>query len=296
MPDAPSSRPDHVRPHLPSAPLGPGSLTWRSFGDSRHLLLTGRAGVLQTMHPAISQALLDHSDYFDDPIDRIARSSGPILGVVYDARADDTGHSVRDWHRKIRSDQPSEAGPKGYRALDPEIFYWAHATFFESIIVGRALFGDPMTQAEQEQLFAEHVTWYRRYGMSMTPVPESLDAFWEYWDHMLTSVLQATTVAVGAMQRTKMPKAPLRIPTAAWTLTEPGFAYAAGFVTRGGLPPKARETLGVGWTAADQVAYAGVVRAIRTAWPLVPPRLRLLPRAREAFARAEADARTAVAA
>jgi hypothetical protein len=36
-------------------PLGPTSLTWRHFGDARGVLLAERAGVLQNMHPVISQ-------------------------------------------------------------------------------------------------------------------------------------------------------------------------------------------------------------------------------------------------
>ena len=288
-----TARIDHVRAELPSAPLGPDSLTWRYFGDVRHLLLTGRAGVLQTMHPAISQALVDHSDYFDDPIDRISRSSGPILGVVYDEAPADTGRSVRDWHQPIRSSEPSEAGPQGYRALDPEVFYWAHATFFESIIVGKALFGTPFTLDEQRQLFAEHVTWYRRYGMSMAPVPASLEEFFAYWDRMHDEVLQATTVAAGALRRTKLPQAPLGIPGPAWTLTEPGFAYAAAWVTSGALSPKARAILGASWTPADHVAYAAVVRGIRAAWPLVPERHRLMTRARAGYERARREGEAA---
>lgn len=37
------------------APLGPGSLTWRYFGDTRMLLVGPRAAVLQNMLPALGQ-------------------------------------------------------------------------------------------------------------------------------------------------------------------------------------------------------------------------------------------------
>src|SRR4051794_22476017 len=104
-----SSRPARRRgPEPVSAPLGPKSLTWELLGDSRHLLLIGRTGVLQTMHPAISQGLIDHSDYFDDPIGRFTRSAGPILGVVYDEDAAATADWVRDRHRTIRSTPGTE--------------------------------------------------------------------------------------------------------------------------------------------------------------------------------------------
>jgi ER-bound oxygenase mpaB/B'/Rubber oxygenase, catalytic domain len=87
---------------LRGAPLGPGSLTWRYLGDSRNVLLAARAGVLQTMHPAIGAGVREHSDFFANPLHRIIRSAGPILGVVYDEDPERTGRTVRDFHRPIR--------------------------------------------------------------------------------------------------------------------------------------------------------------------------------------------------
>ena len=54
--------------------LGPTSLLWRWAGDMRIAFEGGTAGLLQTMHPAIGQGLIDHSDFFDDPVDRVFRS------------------------------------------------------------------------------------------------------------------------------------------------------------------------------------------------------------------------------
>ena len=42
-----------------------------------------------------------------------------------------------------------------------------------------------LTEAEQHQLFDEqHVQWYRMYGMSMQPVPETWEDFLEYWERV----------------------------------------------------------------------------------------------------------------
>ena len=38
-------------------------------------------------------------------------------------------------------------------------------------------FGDGLTEAQKRQLFDEHVTWYRMYGMSMRPVPQTWEDF-----------------------------------------------------------------------------------------------------------------------
>ena len=45
-------------------------------------------------------------------------------------------------------------------------------------------------RGEKRQLFDEHVEWYRMYGMSMRPVPETWEDFQVYWDHMCRNVLE----------------------------------------------------------------------------------------------------------
>ena len=100
---------------------------WRWAGDLRIGMLGGSIGLLQLMHPAIGSGVLDHSDFFRDPFDRIFRSLPPILGVVYDgAPAEQTGHDVRDFHRGIKG---VDARGRSYHALEPSTFWWAHATF-----------------------------------------------------------------------------------------------------------------------------------------------------------------------
>lgn len=273
---------------LVGLPIGPGSITWRINGDARALLLIGRAGVLQNMHPAVSQALIDHSVYFDDPIGRIRRSIPQILGVIYDDPAEQTGPSVRDWHKQIRAKEGAEYR---YRALDPNVFYWTHATFVEAAIETQRLFGTPLTRSELERYYLESITWWRRYGMSMAPVPGSYEEFRRYWDEMFATQLEATPVALEAMASTSMPVAPPGVPPRVWELVGERVAVkGATWVTAAVLPPVAREMLGVHWTRADERLAQTYVRSVRLAWRAVPPRARRLPRA------AEADRRLALAA
>lgn len=284
-------RVDHRRPGL-GAPITPGCLLWRLAGDSRNLLVTGSTGVLQNLHPAISQALLDHSDYFDDPIDRLARSSGPIGGVIFDEQPEATGRELRDWHRPIRSLPGAEFT---YRALDPNVFFWAHATFVQANLTTQELVGTPLSRRECEQFYAESITWWRRYGMTMAPVPQDYAAFRRYWDEMFASVLEATPVAVHALTQTRFPVAPLGIPSLAWQRggAEWLAVRSATWVTQATLPPEARELLGIRWSWLDQQRARALFTAIRRSWPLVPPPARLLPRASAAQRRLAAQGRAA---
>ena len=280
----PSSKPpltaatvDHRRPDLVGLPIGPGSLTWKLNGDSRSLLLIGRGGVLQNMHPAVSQALLDHSEYFDDPIARISRSIPPILGVIFDEDGQGTGSSVRDWHKPIRSKPGAD---HSYRALDPSVFYWTHATFIEVAIETQRLFGAPLTRAELEQFYRESITWWRRYGMSMAPVPENYEEFRRYWDGMFETELQATPVAMDAIENTRMPVAPPGVPPQVWNVVAERAAVAgATWITKATLPPQAREILGIRWTRRDERLAQAYLRSVRLAWHAVPAKARRIPRA-----------------
>jgi uncharacterized protein (DUF2236 family) len=267
-----------------SAPLGPDSLTWRYLGDARNVLLAQRAGVLQVMHPAIGAAILELSNTGQDPIGRLVRSAGPILGVVYDDDPTTTGRWVRDQHPKIRGvDQKG----RHYHALDPDTYFWAHATFFEAQIATQELFGTPLTDAARRQLYAESITWYERYGLTMRPVPPDYDAFREYWQRMLTEVLEATPVARGAVRYGRdlpAPQIPLLRGLAWWALG-PIASNAGPWLVRATLPPEARAILNVTWRPRDQAAFELFRTGVRAAWPLVPHGARRLPRARAADCR-----------
>ncbi len=296
MPTPPAEAPSHDRPETvvtalggaqpgPSsgAPLGPDSLTWKYFADLRGVLLAQRAGVLQVMHPAIAAALIDHSDVFENPLQRLIRSAGPILGVVYDEDGEATARWVRDQHPPIRG---RDALGRRYHALDPDTYYWAHATFFESQIATQDLFGTPLTAAAKEQLYAESVTWYARYGLSMRPVPADYRAFERYWQTMFEDVLEPTAIALAGVRTTRELPAPHpAIDGVVWSAARPLIRRGGPWLTRGTLPPQAREMLATTWSRGDQLALDGLRALVRATWPIVPPAARRLPRAAQAAKR-----------
>ena len=198
------------------APLGPDSLTWKLFGDWRGLLQGPWAGSMQNMHPQLGAAVEDHSIFFTERLPRLFRSLYPIGGVVFDGdRAPRTGAEVRDYHIGI---QGVDGQGRRYNALNPEVFYWAHATFFMGTIVTAEHFGDGLTEDQKRQLFDEHVRWYRMYGMSMRPVPKTWEDFQLYWDRMCREVLENTWAARAVLDITSMPKHPSLnwIPDVVW--------------------------------------------------------------------------------
>jgi uncharacterized protein (DUF2236 family) len=262
---------------LASAPVGPGSLTWRHFGDRRLLLFLGRTGMLQNMHPAVGAALQQHSNFFQDPWDRLFRSIPPILGVIYDPPGSPTATMVRDFHKDIKG---LDTRGRRYHALSPEVFWWTHVTFVEGILAVNDFFGTPLTRAESDQLFAESVTWWRRYGLSDRPVFSSYAEFGEYWQRMLGEELERNTTtdhAIGLVG-TPVPPPPA-IPRAIWPLIRGPFMRFNLWLGTGLLPPRARDILGLPWTARDQRRLRIFAAVVRRTWPLLPRRVRYERRA-----------------
>ena len=125
-------------------PLGPDSLTWKLFGDWRGVLQGVWAGSMQNMHPQLGAAVEQHSIFFMERMPRLFRSLYPIGGVVFDTdRAPMTGAEVRDYHIGIRG--VDDKGRR-YSALNPDVFYWAHSTFFMGTILTAERFGDGLTE------------------------------------------------------------------------------------------------------------------------------------------------------
>ncbi|NLU67367.1 oxygenase MpaB family protein [Streptomyces sp. HNM0574] len=266
-------------------PLGPDSLTWKYFGDWRGVLLAPWAGAMQNMHPGLGAGVAEHSRFFEERWERLFRSLYPIGGVVYDGpRAARTAREVRGYHDGIKG--VDEHG-RPYHALDPDTFYWAHATFFMLTVLVADRFGPGLDEAEKRRLFEEHVRWWRLYGMSMRPVPGSWDEFRAYWDRMASEVLEDNRPTREILDIRGIAKPPVlrRLPDVVWRLVRVPLARFTVWYTVGLFPPAVRERLGYGWTARDERLLRCFGRLVHHAWKLVPAGRRFHPRARAGWER-----------
>ncbi len=280
--------------------LGPDSLLWRWAGDMRIAFEGGTAGLLQTMHPAIGQGLIDHSDFFDDPVDRVFRSLPGILGTVYDGdRAEATGKHVRDVHRDIAGQLPD--GTRCH-ALRPETFWWAHATFQRMVDrIARHWDRHRLTEEESRQLYVEGCVWYRRYGMSGTVLPPDRAAFELEVKRYCAEVLEpnaASTYLIEFINRRSIPDmsaspdypthprlrplADLLLPTLPVRMA---LAPPMRLVIFGGLPAFVRRRFGISWSRGDDIRYRAIRACVRSAWPYVPASVKWYPAARKGWLR-----------
>jgi uncharacterized protein (DUF2236 family) len=277
----------------PGAELGPDSLLWRYAGDTRIALMGGTIGLLQLMHPGIGAGVLQHSNFFEDPFDRVFRSLPAILGAVYDEDPDATGRWVRDQHKAIKGDDDQG---RSYHALDPATYWWAHATFqFMAEQVVDRYDDRRLTPDEREQLYQEGVTWYRRYGVSDRVVPPTRAAFQEEWDRVCAEVLEVNDAVAFVLRMIDRPVR-LALPGPLGRLNpllrRSPIAHALRIPVRisavGGLPAIVRERFDIPWSRADQAQLDVLELAVRKGWRVVPTSQRWQPRALEAWRRVRA--------
>ena len=255
-----------TRPAIETAPVGPGSLLWVIAGDPRGLLPGTAAGLMQLMLPGLGAGVTDHSNFFDDPYDRIFRSIPFIWRSIFTegTEGDASGRTIRDFHTAIKGVDHHGAR---YHALDPEIFWWAHATFTREFFRARRLFvpGRP-SRSDDEQLYAETVTWYRRYGVSDRAVPPTLDDFEARFEDICAHELELTPAVSWVLDPATNP-GPSRPPRLPGPLS--AFDGVATSVTSdvlrvivyGCLPDVVRRRFDFRWTDLDRARFAAVCAA-----------------------------------
>jgi len=269
-------------------PLGPESLVWRYFGDNRMYLIGPRPAVLQNMLAELGQGVLDHSTFFADTAERLKRTIPPIFNTVYGSDDDNEGTRVRDFHHHVKGDMPDGGR---YHALDPDTYFWAHATFVEQVLYFADTFVKRLTETEKEQIYLESKTWYRRYGVSDRPMPATYAEFERYWDRMMDEIVVAhPTARYGVGYVTKGFPCPKAVPPALWRVIAPVFNPAAAFLTTGGLPPRARVLLGLPWSEHQEHHYQRFAtlwrsRPVNWVWDHLPMRLRYNGYALKGYAR-----------
>lgn len=273
--------------------LGPESLLWKYAGDTRIAFMGSSIGLLQLMHPAIGQGVLDHSNFFEDPSDRVFRSLPRILGAVYDQDAAATGREVRDFHKPIKG---TLANGESYHALDPSTYWWAHATFqyMAEQVVDR-WDRRSLTTDEREQLYREGLEWYRRYGVSDRCVPATRGEFQVEWDRVCAEDLEMNDAVRFVLKILDAPRLPAFTdhgtipPPIKWLVDQKpvrrAVAYPLRVIAVGGLPPIVRERFDIPWTKRNEREFNLMRTVVGNTWRALPASVRWQPAAIDGWRR-----------
>jgi uncharacterized protein (DUF2236 family) len=253
---------------------GPESEAWALNKEAMLLLGAGpRALLLQLAHPQVAAGVADHSDFRADPWARLRGTLRSYLAIVYG-----TGTAARAEIRRLNALHRTITGPT-YRARDPELSMWVHATLVDSTIVAADAWLGPISRDRRRDYYEETLPIGRAFGISAELLPSNLDAFEAYLDRMLAP---DGPVQVGPLARELAdvvlhpPLGPVmpafaRVPPVAyaWTLWP-----AVGL-----LPRQVRDSYGLRWGPLEQAVSAWLVAGWRAWRPILPAGFRQMPQA-----------------
>lgn len=255
-------------------PLGPESLLWRIAGDLRAAVPGGATGLLQLMYPPLGTAVAEESGFFDDPFGRIWRSVPQIWATIFEPDGADRARRIRDLHLNIKG--VDSAGHR-FHALDPETFWWAHATFTWHMFRTAELFFPPgmLAPADLEQLYRETVTWYERYGVTTRPVPPDYGSFQDAFAAFCAERLELTPPAARCIQiaRTEGVGAVPFVPAFVIRMNRPILRPFGTLVAIGCLPEPVRDRFGIEWSAGEQRRFDRMATTIRVMLRPLPRRV-----------------------
>jgi len=241
-------------------PLLENSLLHRHLGDRRFVLTLPRAVTLQILHPAIAAALASHTR--TGLWEHKKRAVSTMITIAYSRR--DLRSVIRVGHEHVKG---RDNLGRRYHALNPEIFFFQHATYVDALFTSIDTFSTPLSAPQRERLYLECLAWYRRYGISTRGVPTTWSEFTTYFDQACDGLLRRTAHGDHLVSQALRPDA--------WTPK-----WLPEGAVRALSHDRARDLLDIDVSAADRAVLSVYARTVRAGAALAPRRMRRLPQAR----------------
>jgi uncharacterized protein (DUF2236 family) len=253
--------------------FGPDSVSWRI--DREALLLAGGtcALLMQLAHPAVAAGVAQHSDFRGDPFGRLRRTLTASYAVVFGStpRADRAIRRINAIHAAVSGHVPETGAP--YRALDPDLLLWVHATLVDTALQVYDRYVAPLPPAIAEAYHLEARRVALRLGLPAAALPRTLAEL----RARMTELVERGDVHVSPTARMLAPSVlyPTRLP--------PRIVWdAAHLISFSVMPPPIRAGYGISWSPARERGMRRVASISRRLVPLVPRGLRHVPQARAA--------------
>jgi uncharacterized protein (DUF2236 family) len=253
--------------------FGPDSVSWRV--DREALLLAGGtcALLMQLAHPAVAAGVAQHSDFRGDPFGRLRRTMTASYAVVFGAtpRADRAIRRINAIHAAVSGRIPETGEP--YRALDPDLLLWVHATLVDTALRVYDRYVAPLPPATAEAYHLEARRVALRLGIPAAALPRTLVDM----RARMAAMVEGGEVHVTPTARMLAPSVlyPTRLP--------PRIVWdAAHLISFSVMPPAIRAGYGISWSPARDRGMRRVAAISRRLLPLLPRGLRHVPQARAA--------------
>ncbi len=161
--------------------FGPSSVSWRIHKDASAILGAGRALLIQALDPHVMAVFLENSDYRDDPWGWLRRTGDYFRDVIYGDTdtALAAGRSLRTLHARLKGVVDAEGG-RTYRADDPDLLLWVHATAVDSFLTAYRRYGGWLSKRDADRYVYEMVAAAEIVGIDGDEAPTSEAELGEY--------------------------------------------------------------------------------------------------------------------
>ncbi|MDQ0616893.1 oxygenase MpaB family protein [Arthrobacter globiformis] len=125
----------------------PGSAVWAVHGGVPTIVGGIRSLLMQTLHPAVLAGVHDHSNFREDSLGRLARTTAWIHALTYGSTAEARAATERvvRLHESVNGKYVDGDGTlQKYSANDPELLRWVHITFTDSFLRTHELWDGPI--------------------------------------------------------------------------------------------------------------------------------------------------------
>ncbi|GAC57575.1 hypothetical protein GOHSU_22_00350 [Gordonia hirsuta DSM 44140 = NBRC 16056] len=238
----------------------PMPLVYRYLGDKRFAYTLLRALSLQILHPGNAASLVQHVHG-----GLYAHKSSAVSEMIYIAYSNRDLRSVmRTAHSHVKG---VDSNGRRYHSLNPELFFFQHATYLETLFTSIDLFHRPLSNDEKEQLYREACLWYAKYDISDRAQPKTYGEFTEYFEDFCRRELSVSPDVAHLRKETLHPKTwyPRKVSPAA---------------VRAMLHPRAAELLEIDVSVTDRAALAAFAAKTKMRAAMTPRTYQLIPAAR----------------
>ena len=237
------------------------SLIRRINRENVLLLGGGRALLMQLAHPKVAAGVDEHSDFRVRPMYRLRRTIRLTMAIVFGDRetAMAAARNVNKVHAHVTG--------RDYRALDPDLLLWVHATLVDTALVTYETFVRPLGAEDREGFYQEMKMLGELLGIPRARFPERFDDFAFYVDATVADL--RVSKAASELARLVVRPRLLRLPGAVFVPWE--------LVTAGLLPASLREQYGLPWGGRQERIFRLLGIALPKLVAVTPPVLRVWP-------------------
>lgn len=163
--------------------FGPDSVIWRVHGDFPSMLCGGiSALLLQMLHPSALAGVWDHSNFREDMLGRLRRTSQFIAVTTFGNRHDAELLIERIKRIHLRVSGVDSYG-QPYAASDPRLLTWVHVAETSAFLAAHLRFKNPqLSLAQQDRYYDEAALIAEALGAEA--VPKSVAAVARYLQSM----------------------------------------------------------------------------------------------------------------